>query len=393
MPHRLLALPLAGLLLLLALPALAAAAPVTVDLRIEGRTRTLYEGAVTTDVRAVDLGDGTGPHACDGTTNPATPAPGPTRGAAFVAAATGPGGFSFKGAFTFDMQLTEIAGDPVAFDPATQQFLAEYKNGRFAAVGSCGDQIANGDDVLYAYATGSEQLLKLAGPARAEPGRPVTLTVTDAATRLPVAGAAVAGATSAADGTVQVALAGRGLQLLKATKAGAIRSNGVAVCVTDGADGACGTTVPVAAASTPALCATTGRDGLCGTRDRTAPGATLRGIRDGQQFARGRGPRRVRAVVDADPAGLLAVKLRLTRTDGGRCTYFSGAFERFRRAARCGAGGGFWFGVGSPSTVDYLLPGPLPRGRYVLDVNAVDGALNRDDARRRGANRVVFHVD
>jgi hypothetical protein len=28
----------------------------------------------------------------------------------------------------------------------------------------------------------------------------------------------------------------------------------------------------------------------------------------------------------------------------------------------------------------------------VLDVNAVDKAYNRDDARRRGANRIVFHV-
>jgi hypothetical protein len=101
----------------------------------------------------------------------------------------------------------------------------------------------------------------------------------------------------------------------------------------------------------------------------------------------------VSAVVDAGPARLVAVKLRLARTDHGRCTYFSGRFERFRHAARCGAGNGFWFGVGSASTVDYLLPGALPRGRYVLDANAIDMAFNRDDARRRGANRIVFHVD
>jgi hypothetical protein len=28
----------------------------------------------------------------------------------------------------------------------------------------------------------------------------------------------------------------------------------------------------------------------------------------------------------------------------------------------------------------------------VLDVNVIDRAYNRDDARRRGGNRVVFHV-
>jgi hypothetical protein len=394
MPHRLLALLLGAALLQLVVPALVAAEPVTVDLRIEGKTRTLYEGPVTTDVRTVDMGDGTGSHVCDGTDNPATPVPGPTRGAAFIAAATGPDGFTFKGAFRFDMQFTEIAGDPVALDPFTMQFLAEYKNGRFAAPGSCRDQIAGGDEVLYAYATRAEQLLKLsAGASRVAPGQPLTLTVTDPGTTLPVAGADVGGRTSGADGTVQLTFTDRGPVALKATKAGAVRSNRVAVCVTDGADGACGTSVaPLAAASTPAACATTGRDGLCGTPDRTAPGATVRGIADGQRFARGRGPRRLRALIDADPAGLAAVKLRLTRTDRGACTYFSGTYERFRRSARCGAAHGFWLDAGSTSAIDYLLPGPLPPGRYVFDVNAIDNAANRDDPRRRGANRVVFRV-
>jgi hypothetical protein len=395
MPHRLLAFLVGGLLLALMLPALAAAAPVTVNFRIEGKTRTLYEGPVTTDVGPVDVGDGTGPHACDGTTNPGVTVPGPTRGNAFLSAANGPGGFTFTGTYTFDLQFSVIAGDPVAFNPGTGEFLAEYKNGAFAAFGSCADQIANGDDVLYAYATGSEQLLKLSGPPIVAPGGSATLTVTDAATGLPVAGADVGGVTSGPDGTVPSTLADRGPHSFKASKAGAIRSNRVDVCATDGNDGACGTTAPgQAAAPGGAACATTGSDGLCGTRDSTAPGATLRGIKDGQRFARGKGPRRLRAVIDSDPAGLLAVKLRLTRTDGPRCTYFSGKSERFRtpRGAKCGADNGFWFTVGTTPTVDYLLPRALPRGRYVLDVNAIDRSFNRDDARRRGSNRIVFVV-
>src|SRR4051812_22931256 len=104
MPHRLLAVLVGGLLLAFALPALAAAAPVTVNLRIEGKTRTLYQGTVTTDVGPVDVGDGTGPHACDGTPGVATPAP--TRGNAIITAARGPGGFGFAAAYTFDLQFS-----------------------------------------------------------------------------------------------------------------------------------------------------------------------------------------------------------------------------------------------------------------------------------------------
>ena len=51
----------AGLLLFAAPPALAA--PVTVDLRIEGATRTIFEGPVTTDVRQFPSNQGAKP--CD----------------------------------------------------------------------------------------------------------------------------------------------------------------------------------------------------------------------------------------------------------------------------------------------------------------------------------------
>jgi len=390
MSRRLLLVLCGGLLLVLCLPALAAAAPVTVDLRIEGRTDTLYEGTVTTDVRTIDVGDGSGAHTCDGTNNGANPTPGPTRGAAFVAGASGPGGFSFHGTWFASFQdasFDTIAGQSVAFDPVTNSFLVEYKNAVSALVGSCQDKIADGDDVLYAYGTGSEQLLKLSGPATVPAGGTATLRVSDAASNVPVAGATINGASTAADGTVTVVLPGRGPQRYKASKPGAIRSNSVTVCATDGADGACGT----------AQCVTSGNDGRCGTRDRKAPVAGIRGIAEGQRFARGKGPRRLRAHVDPDPSGLREVKLRLTRNDKGRCSYFSGRSERFRRGrliggSRCGAQHGYWFAVGDRQDVDYLLPRRLSRGRYVLDVTAVDKAGNRDAGRQRGRNRVVFYV-
>jgi len=382
------------LLVVLALPTLAPAAPVTVSLRIEGKTKTLYEGSVTTDIRAFPVSGVD--HKCDGTNAGASTTPGPTRGAAFAQAAGDPAtGFPFTATWSNafeDVTFNSIAGEDVGFDPVSQAFLVEYRNGVGSRVGSCQEKIAEGDEVLYAYAPFGNVVLRLTGPSRVKPGEPVTLKVTNAENATPIAGASVAGQTTGADGTTQVTLTASGPAQFKATKAGAIRSNAVAVCASTGTDGACGTTTPPAAPGpvTTEPCPTSGRDGRCGTRDTTAPSIRIVGIANGKHFARGRGPRRIRAVVDNDPSGLFATKLRLTRTDPRHCTYFSGKSERFR-PARCGAATG-WFRVGDQPEIDYLLPSALKRGRYVLDVNAIDKAYNRDDARRRGVNRIVFHV-
>ncbi|HEX5621738.1 MAG TPA: hypothetical protein VFX51_25150, partial [Solirubrobacteraceae bacterium] len=245
--------------------------------------------------------------------------------------------------------------ESVAFDPGTNRFLAEYKNNAFASLGACADPISNGDDVLFAYADGSEQLLALSGPARTRPGSSVTVRVTDAASNAPVQGATVGGRQTGADGRVVVGpLTTRGDTDLKATKTGAIRSNRLRVCVTDGADGACGTTAP-----TPP--------------DTTAPLAAIDGIRNGQRFSRRRAPRELSGTVSADPSGLWAVKIRLTRRVGKRCWYFSGTRERFLKRT-CGKR--YAFKVSDQPTWSYLLPARLPRGRYVLDTYAIDNAFN-----------------
>jgi len=203
-----------------------------------------------------------------------------------------------------------------------------------------------------------------------------------------VAGADASGVTNAA-GIATVTVTTGGPRTLKASKAGRARSAGEPVCSTTGSDGLCGSAVAIAA-----RCATNGRDGRCGTRDSSAPAVNIRDIAEGRRFARGAGPRTLHAVADPDPSGLLRMKLRLTRIDHGRCSYFSGKRERFVVTGRgdCSASKGFWFAVGDRQDTSYLLPSRLPRGRYVLDANVIDRAFNRDDARRRGGNRVVFHV-
>src|SRR3954463_9732234 len=53
------------------------AAPVTVNLRVEGAKTTIFEGKVKTDGHQIEQ-DKNGPQACDGTNGGATPAAGPT---------------------------------------------------------------------------------------------------------------------------------------------------------------------------------------------------------------------------------------------------------------------------------------------------------------------------
>ena len=363
--HKFLAGLAAGVVLLAAAPA-ALAAPVTVDLRIEGANATLFEGPVTTDIRPFRFtGESTG-HQCDGTTTGTSPSPVPTRGAALVAAAEATP-FSIGGTWSdqFGATINEVAGENTAYNPGTGRFLAEYKNGQFASVGACGDPIANGDRILFASADGSEQLLALTGPATARPGATATVRVSNAADGTPIGGAAVGGKSTGADGTAVVGpFTQRGDQDFKASKPGTIRSNRLRVCVSDGSDGLCG-----------AGSGGSGAPGAPGAvaNDTTAPATTLR-VRDGAVFSRRRAPRLLRGRVTADPSGLRSVKLRLTRRVGRRCSYFSGSRERFR-PMRCGRGS--FFKIGDEADWSYLLPQRLGRGRYVLEVKAVDGAFNR----------------
>jgi hypothetical protein len=360
---------LAAGLAVLVLAAPASAAPVTVDLRVEGSTITLFEGPVTTDTRStIDGHDGTGPHPCDGTSGGG--APGPTVGAALVQAAEQTNS-SFAATWNNGFQdflVTTIAGETHDFS-TTADFWGFWFNRGFSSFGVCGTRVATGDEIVMAAATGSESVLALDGPSAARRGDTVTLTVTDWTTGDPVQGATVGGATTGADGKATITLANAGTQTFKASKAGQIRSNALSMAVV-----APDQPLPPSGGSGAAP-------------DRLAPLAKLLGIADHQTFAKGKGPRTLRASV-SDVSGLAAVKLRLTRRSGGRCFYFSGRRQELERT-RCGRA--FYFKAGEGPDVSYLLPERLGAGRYVLDLAAVDRAGNRS-ALARGSTRVVFTV-
>ena len=85
---------------------------------------------------------------------------------------------------------------------------------------------------------------------------------------------------------------------------------------------------------------------------------------------------------------MTSVRIALRRRHGRRCFAYSGVRERFARA-RCGAAP--FFGVATSRSFSYLLPAPLPPGRYVLDVEASDAAGNQTTL-ARGSSRIVFYV-
>jgi hypothetical protein len=391
MRTRFVGLAAVALVAMTATPALAGPANVTV--RVEGDTDTLVARTTLTTTTATVNKDGMTGHDCPGTS---------AAGALQQATSgdwSGPwfDGFGYS-VVTIRGETHEFGGDPV--------FWGFFVNDVFStSAGVCGAELQTGDLVLLApiaeQSGASYAVLSLGDvPATVAPGQPFTVAVSRTTTessgnvaREAVAGATVSGAgasvTTAADGTARITLGLRGPAVLRATHAGDIRSASEPVCVTDGADGACGTSTANVAGSG---CVTTGDDGACGTTDRRAPRGKILSIREGHRYAKGKGPRTLSGIVAPDPSGLAAVRLRLTRDDGGRCATFDGSSERFATLKRCGAARGKWFDAGDREAWSYLLPARLGRGRYVLDVQARDRAGNVDTLLQRTRTRVVFRV-
>ena len=336
-----------------------------------------------------------------------------------------PGGASCSGAVPATALETAVGGDWDGPSYLTQRIRTEdrpfgpngswsfYINGRYSNDTICTAALAEGDKVLFywtnAYANaGYDEPVLLDAPATATPGTAFTVTATETTTAFdgngagtstiaPSAGATVSGGTAAAttgaDGKAQVTVPG-GPYTLVLTKGNRAPAR-IAGCATNGHDGFCGTTASstgTTTTSTPAPCVTNGHDGFCGTTDKTAPSPKITAIAEGRRFAKGKGPRQLGGTVAADGSGVADVQLRLTRDDKGKCATYDGKTEKFKTIKKCGATHGTWFSAGSNAAWSYLLPSALPRGRYVLDVIAVDKSGNKVTRLARGTTRVVFTV-
>lgn len=215
-------------LLVLVLPAAALAAPTAVDVRIEGKSSTIFFGPVTTDGKVITTDSG-GTHPCDGSNASPPVGPGPTPTSALDDAAI-KGGFTWDGPwFGTDFFASRIADES---ENPPSEFWGVFVNGAMLAVGGCQHILKANDEVLWAYdAFSMAGALKLTAPANAKTGDPVDIRVTDRATGAPIAAASVGSAATAADGTATLLFDDPGVYTLKADKDGYIRSREVRVCI------------------------------------------------------------------------------------------------------------------------------------------------------------------
>jgi hypothetical protein len=219
-----------ALLTLAGAPA-ALALPVTVNLRVEGPSKTVFDGPVTTDGHNVTTEAG-GTHRCDGTNGGSEPEPGPTATAALDDGAK-LAGFTIDGPygnFGYDDFFLERVADQ-RIDP-NSGYWALFINHQFSDRGGCQKRIHAGQDVLWAGIPFSVTIpLKLDGPGSAITGQPIQVRVTDGSNGQPQEGATVGGATTGPDGRATLVFPDEGIYRLKAEKPETIRSNSIVLCV------------------------------------------------------------------------------------------------------------------------------------------------------------------
>ena len=377
---------------LLFIPATAAAAPVTVNVRVEGATGTVFEGPVTTDAHMVDGGDGTGQHPCDGTNMGANPTPGPTQTGAMDDAAHA-NGFSWEGGWDefgsgySDFFIHRIGSQS---DDPSNNYWYLVRNWTGLQTGGCQQEVQNGDDLLFALTGdasdpfGTWPLLELRGtPATAATGQSFSVHVYQhdgsGAPATDAAGATVGGQTTGSDGTASISFDAPGRKTLKAERPKTIRSNAQTVCVYVPGSGDCGTekapdnSQPTTTTDQPAspAPAPVAKDTIAPVIHVTSPAA-------GKDYPIG--PRVLSGGVD-EAGGIAQVFLRLRATDGGnltsasRCRWFSGKRGVFtHRTVPCSKAR--FFRIGTSAKISYLLPARLRHGKYVLDVKVLDRAYN-----------------
>ncbi len=378
---------LAGLAgLALALGGTASASAATVSVRVEGQNATLLPRTAIT--QPADTRYGCSPDSASAALDVAT-----------------------NGNWDHSAFIQTILGETHDYSNSDSWQVWVFRGGSYVStsVGACDEKLAPGEEALFGYEVSDGNYaptilpIWITGvPATAAPGRAVTVTVNrtsctepycSTSVAAPLAGATVTGGTApvttGADGKATVTLSSRGAAALRATKAGFTPSATETSCVTDGADGYCGTTTPSGTTLPPSVGGSPVPvpGNAPAVKDTSAPQAAITNIDEGQRFRRRKAPRRLEATV-SDPSGILQVKLSLTRRVGRHCSYFSGRYERFRRT-RCGTR--HPFKLGDRGDVSFLLPKRPGKGRYVFDVLATDKAYNRDTL-ARGRNRVVFTV-
>ena len=195
----------------------------------------------------------------------------------------------------------------------------------------------------------------------------------------------------------------------------------MAVCVSEGNDGYCGSiktqSPPDIPYVTPSPCDTNGHDGLCGTTDTSGPVTHVTNITNNKAFKAKKGPGQVKGTIDVDPNGVRDVRLRLTRTvtvktkvkvktkrktkkpkyktkTVKRCSAWDDGTLLLETTKKCGTASGTYFAAELSDLRDaftYSFAMTLPRGSYVLEVVSRD-ENGFKDAPASGRNVLRFTV-
>ncbi len=372
---------------LLLVSSATAAGPATVTVAVEGSTGTLVEPTQVLTTTTPVVKDGNQADSCTGTS---------AAGALQLATNGDWNGDWFNG---LGYSVETIEGQSYPFtQPYYWSFWLDHKP---STAGICEVELNSGDSILFFPECFSETSgvcppapnpLGIEAPAVAEPGKPVTVTVTSYANATgapsPAVGATVSGkgvsTTTDSSGHATVVFPAVGTFSLEANAAGAVRSE-TRVCVHNGNDGACG--APSSPGSGGSTGVTTGGISVVPFKGAYALVPHVTGLIDGRLYTRAHAPRILSGSVLAHTT-VSSISLTLRREYRHRCYAFNGATTQFVRA-RCGAGKPFKVSTGS--TFSYLLPSALAPGRYVLDIQATDAAGNHTTL-ARGTSRIVFYV-
>jgi hypothetical protein len=385
--------------------------------RVEGSSQTLLAPTVVATQAAAfhPANDPTAANTCSGTSA--------ARALEVATGATWTGTyFSSFG----DYEVNSILGELHPASPTDGSFWEFWIDDAPATVGICQQQLNPGDQILFFPqcfgASGCPagylppDVLGLSAPSTVQSGAAFTASVVSypnaGGSAKALVGASISGdgvsVATGAGGQATLTLTTPGSYLLTATAANSVRTESV-ICVHNGNDGNCGTpksgggsqpppVTPPAPPNTGGLVscaaaslagASSGCPGFAMT-DTTAPVARLQ-IPEGRHYGHGKGPRELNGSVGADPSGIKSIRLRLTRRNNGVCQVFSPGKANLVDGP-CAIADAQWFTVGPPSPFSYLLKKRLPAGRYVLDVQATDGAGNVARTQVPGRSEIVFRV-
>jgi hypothetical protein len=376
--------------LLLAAPSALAATPATVTVRVLGPAPAYEPLTPLTQVTT--------------TTTPVTKdagsCPGTSAAGALELATNGAweGNWSQK---YDDYEVVGIDGQAYPFKEGLP-YWSFWENNKYEEEGICGVELEAGDQLLFfpqCYSAtecpSTSSTLGIVAPASAEVGAVTDVTVERYNAKgepSPLASSTVSGGgtsgTTDAQGEAELKFPGDGSYTLRATGAAEEEPKAVPgealICVHAGDDGMCGT--PTSAGTPPSAPPSSTVTGPTTAGPEIL--AAVKGIREGRVFPRKQAPRVLSGTVSTQ-SSVTSISLRLRRRYRGRCWAYNGARDRLLPAG-CGKGSFFHIASGGDA-FSYLLPARLPRGRYVLEIQATDSTGERN-ALVRGSSLVVFYV-